>query len=65
MGLWGKNAAMIAQGNDPAWAPDLSRIAYVGVDGAIHTIKPSGHDDVLVGTPVTEGSISELDWRSR
>jgi len=33
---------MVAQGRDPTWAPDGSRIAYVGVDGLIHTIKPAG-----------------------
>ena len=65
IGLWGKGATMVAQGRDPTWAPDGSRIAYVGVDGLIHTIKPAGAGDVVVGSPVTEGFISQLDWRPR
>src|SRR5829696_6968085 len=38
----GKGETTVAQGRDPTWAPDGSRIAYVGVDGLIHTIKPAG-----------------------
>ncbi len=65
IGLWGKGATTVAQGRDPTWAPDGSRIAYVGVDGLIHTIEPAGEGDVVVGSPVTEGFISQLDWRPR
>lgn len=73
MGVWGKNAAMIAQGRGPAWAPDGSRIAYAGGgDNVIHTIKPSGQDDAPIsdygGDPPPfggEGPIAALDWRSR
>ena len=59
----GKNAAMIAVGQSPTWAPDGSLIAYIGADGAIHTVTPSGEDDTLIGSPVTEGGIFGLDWQ--
>jgi len=65
VGLWGKNATMVGHGQSPAWAPDGTRIAYVGSDGAIHTMSPSGSGDVALGSPVTEGGISQLDWRAR
>jgi Tol biopolymer transport system component len=66
MGAWGANASRIASGHSPAWAPDGSLIAFVAAaDGAIHTVKPSGEDDILLGTPVQEGSIHELDWQPR
>jgi hypothetical protein len=62
----GENAVRIASGHSPTWAPDRSFIAFVGAtDGAIHTVKPSGEADTLIGSPVDEGSISELDWQPR
>jgi Tol biopolymer transport system component len=60
----GENAAMLASGHSPTWSPDGSLIAYVAIaDGAIHTVKPSGADDTLIGKPVTEGRIEGLDWQ--
>jgi Tol biopolymer transport system component len=61
----GRNTLRIAAGHSPTWAPDGSVIAYVGVDGAIHTVKPSGEDDTFIGSPIAEGSISQLDWQPR
>lgn len=64
MAASGANASKIASGHSPAWAPDGSLIAFVGLAG-IHTVKPSGEDDTLIGSPVEEGSISDLDWQPR
>jgi Tol biopolymer transport system component len=62
----GANATMIASGHSPTWAPDGSLIAFVSTaDGAIHSVKPSGRDDTLIGLPVQRGGISSLDWRPR
>ena len=53
-----------AVGHSPAWAPDGSVIAYISaVDGAIHTISPTGNGDLRIGSPTTKGSISGLDWQ--
>jgi arylsulfatase A-like enzyme/Tol biopolymer transport system component len=66
MGASGEDASMIASGYSPTWAPDGSLVGFIGAaDGAIHTVKPSGDDDTSIGTPVEEGSISELDWQPR
>jgi hypothetical protein len=49
-----------------AGAPDGSVIAFVSTtDGAIHTVTPSGADDISIGTPVDHGSIYQLDWQPR
>jgi Tol biopolymer transport system component len=61
----GENARRIASGHSPAWAPDRTVIAFIGTDGAIHTVKPSGDDNTLIGTPVSKGGIWELDWQAR
>lgn len=62
----GENASGIASGHSPAWAPDGSLIAFVATaDGAIHTVRPSGENDALIGDPVDYGSISGLDWQPR
>jgi Tol biopolymer transport system component len=68
--IWTKdgsgNESLIASGHSPTWAPDGSVIAFVSeADGAIHTVRPSGGDDTLIGSPVEEGEISELDWQPR
>jgi hypothetical protein len=65
MSAAGENARRIASGRSPAWAPDRSVIAFVGTDGAIHTVKPSGNDETLIGSPVSRGGIWELDWQAR
>jgi Tol biopolymer transport system component len=54
------------RGSGPTWAPDGSLIAYIGqADGAIHTVKPDGTQDIAVGNPVAVGYIFGLDWRPR
>jgi hypothetical protein len=68
--IWTKdgsgNESLIASGHSPTWAPDGSVIAFMSeADGAIHTVRPSGGDDTLIGSPVEEGEISELDWQPR
>ena len=66
MSASGENASMVATGHSPAWAPDGSLIAYVSAaDSAIHTVKPSGRDDTLIGRPVPRGGIGSLDWQPR
>ncbi len=63
----GTNARTLASGHSPTWAPDGSVIAFVGAaDGAIHTVKPSGEDETVIGSPVDDGLvISGLDWQPR
>jgi dipeptidyl aminopeptidase/acylaminoacyl peptidase len=66
MNASGKNATMIASGHTSAWAPDGSLIAFVSTaDAAIHSVKPSGRDDTLIGRPRERGGISSLDWQPR
>lgn len=59
----GKNASMITSGHSPTWAPDGSLIAFRNLDGAIHTVKPSGAEDTFLSNfvPATDG----LDWQPR
>jgi Tol biopolymer transport system component len=62
----GAKAKRLASGHSPTWAPDGSLIAFVGAaDGAIHTVKRSGENETVVGSPVQEGRIFELDWQPR
>jgi Tol biopolymer transport system component len=62
----GGNASSAASGHSPTWAPDGSLIAFVSADDlAIHTVRPSGADDTLLGDPVDHGSIFQLDWQPR
>jgi Tol biopolymer transport system component len=63
----GANERLIATGHSPTWAPDGTRIAYISsVDGAIHTVAPSGLGDAVIGNPAGAGeSIFGLDWQPR
>ena len=62
----GKSASNIASGYSPTWAPDGTVIAFVSsTDNALHTVRPSGQDETVLGNPVSEGSVYELDWRPR
>jgi Tol biopolymer transport system component len=64
MSAAGTEATQLATGHSPVWAPDGSVIAYISADdGAIHTISPTGTGDVRIGSPITRGSISALDWQ--
>ena len=66
MSATGENAMAIASGHSPTWAPDGRVIAFVSpADEAIHTVKPSGEDEALLGDPVSRGGIYELDWQPR
>ena len=59
MGASGGNASSAASGRSPAWAPDGRLVAFVSsADGAIHTVRPTGADDTLLGDPVDHGSVS-------
>jgi Tol biopolymer transport system component len=61
----GQDAASVAAGSSPAWAPNGSLIAFVVGKHDIHTVRPSGKDDNLLASPSHTGQISELDWRAR
>ena len=63
MSAAGTDATQLAGGHSPTWAPDGSVIAYIADDGAIHTISPTGTGDVRIGSPITKGSMSALDWQ--
>jgi Tol biopolymer transport system component len=68
MSASGQNAssAGAASGHSPTWAPDGSVIAFVSADDlAIHTVRPTGADDTLLGDPVNQGSVWQLDWQPR
>jgi Tol biopolymer transport system component len=66
MSASGGNASSAASGHSPTWAPDGMLIAFVSsADGAIHTVRPTGADDTLLGDPVDQGSVSQLDWQPR
>jgi Tol biopolymer transport system component len=61
----GENASMVASvASSPVWAPDGSLIAFLR-DRAIYTVRPSGRDETLIGSPVQRGSIGGLDWQPR
>ncbi len=62
MSAEGTEVTRLAEGHSPVWAQDESVIAFVGPDGAILTISPSGGEPFRIGSPVTKGSISALDW---
>jgi Tol biopolymer transport system component len=61
----GENASLVASvASSPVWAPDGSLIAFLR-DRAIYTVRPSGRDETLIGSPVQRGSIGGLDWQPR
>lgn len=75
-GAWGLDSAevwvmnprkerrsLVASGFGPAWAPDGSVIAFARQGGELYTIQPSGEEETLIGAPVDEGEIGDLDWR--
>jgi dipeptidyl aminopeptidase/acylaminoacyl peptidase len=58
----GSDAHLIReQAGQPAWSPDRNRIAYVGLDGDLHTMNPDGAGDTNL-TPGSREGESNPDW---
>jgi dipeptidyl aminopeptidase/acylaminoacyl peptidase len=49
------------QAGQPTWSPDGSKIAYVGLDGDLHTMNPDGTGSVNL-TPGSTEDESTPDW---
>jgi Tol biopolymer transport system component len=56
-----------SRGHSPVWAPDGSSVAFVSRTngGAIHTVKPSGENETVIGQPGGGNLIAYLDWQPR
>jgi Tol biopolymer transport system component len=66
MSASGDDASSVASGHSPTWAPDGRLIAFLSTaDGAIHTVRPAGAHDTLLGDPVDHGKVWQLDWQPR
>ena len=48
----------------PVWAPDGSRIAYIGPGGRIRAMAPDGTHDQVIGKP-RGVTLFAIDWRPR